>query len=300
MLELAFKRMWGFLMATVELPPTFDPRWYRDANPDLLHLTEEQLVAHYQSHGQNEGRICTAISGRDDFNRLAASLGTALEIGPFFRPGLPPSTTDFFDVLDTEALRERATTIGQDPAKVPRIKWTDPNGSLSVVALSYDVCYSSHSVEHQPDLVGHLQEVEQILHPGGRYLLVVPDHRYCFDALLAPSTIADVMEAHVDRHRKHSLRSVIEHRALVTHNDVVAHWLGDNGDFELKSDLVARAIVEFETNDYLDVHAWKFTPTSFATIVHALENLGETTFRLERLYPTLRWTNEFFAVLRKH
>lgn len=287
-------------MTINELPPAFEPVCYRDANPDLSHLSEEQLVAHYRSHGQGEGRVCSAISGRDDFIQLATSLGTALEIGPFFRPGLPPATTDYFDVLDSEALRERASLLGQDPEKVPEIKWTDPNGSLSEVTQRYDVCYSSHNIEHQPDLIRHLQEVETILHPHGRYLLVVPDHRYCFDALLAPSTIADVMEAHVNRHRKHSLRSVIEHRALVTHNDVVTHWMGDNGYFELRSEQVAQAIVEFETTDYLDVHAWKFTPPSFATIMNALTNLRQTSFRLERVYSTLRWTNEFFAVLRKY
>lgn len=282
-----------------ELPISFDFSVYRDKNPDLQHLTPDQLVAHYELHGRKEGRVCSSVASRDDFNALGRELGRALEIGPFFRPGLPPESTDYFDVLDTSALRERAASLGQDPDRVPTIRWTDPWGSLSSITERYDICFSSHNVEHQPDLVGHLLEVETILRRNGRYLLVVPDHRYCFDALLAPNTIADVLEAHFNGLHHHSLRSVIEHRALVTHNDVVAHWLGDNGYFELRSDKVAQAIAEYETNVYLDVHAWKFTPESFISIIKTLFELKKTTFSVERVYPTLRWTNEFFVVLRK-
>jgi hypothetical protein len=286
------------MVIQVDLPDAFDLALYRAENPDLRNLSDEQLIHHYSTHGQNEGRICSAITGRQAFLEFARRFTKALEIGPFFSPGLAEMSTDFFDVLTTEELRKRAEQIGQDPSRVPHIRWHHPNGSLSGISEKYQICYSSHNLEHQPNLIGHLHEVQNLLNSDGLYFLVIPDHRYCFDALLSKSTVADVIEAHLGDYKRHTIRSVVEHRALVTHNDVVAHWKGDNGYFKLDSSKVADAIREYQNFLYLDVHAWKFTPDSFREIINTLSDLKLTSFVLERVYPTLRWTNEFFAVLR--
>ena len=285
-------------METQEFFEAFDLEIYRSSNSDLVHLSPEQMRHHYETFGQQEGRVCSAIKSRDDFILLANKFATAIELGPFFRPGLDPNTADFFDVLTSEELRLRAMELGQNPDLVPTIKWHDPTGSLAAVSDKYEMCYSSHSIEHQVDLVAHLNEVKKILIPGGYYFLVIPDHRYCFDALLPPSSIADVIEAHFEGHQKHTIRSVIEHRALVTHNDVVTHWLGDNGHFELSSSRVADAITEYQSSDRLDVHAWKFTPATFSSLAGVLRENGLISFNVERIYPTLRFTNEFFVILR--
>ena len=90
--------------------------------------------------------------------------------------------------------------------------------------------FSSHCIEHQPDLVRHLQEVANLLEPDGAYFLLIPNKLYCFDHFIAETSVADVMLAHHLGHRVHTLASVIEHRALTTHNDPSRHWLGDHAD----------------------------------------------------------------------
>ena len=49
---------------------------------------------------------------------------------------------------------------------------------------------------------------------------------------------------------------------------------------------------------YVDVPAWYFTPDSFRFLIDALASIGLSPFRVERVYRTLRSSNEFYAVLR--
>lgn len=170
-----------------------------------------------------------------------------------------------------------------------------------MVDATFDCALSSHCIEHQPDLIAHLQQVARILRPGGRYFLLVPDKRYCFDALIAPSTVADVLDAHHAGRRTHSLRSVIEHRALTTHGDCARHWQGDHGLLDGEgAGRVLAALAEFEAANggYVDVHAWYFTPRTLCSIVGTLREAGFIPFEVERLYPTRAISIEFWAVLR--
>lgn len=51
--------------------------------------------------------------------------------------------------------------------------------------------------------------------------------------------------------------------------------------------------------DYIDVHAWQFTPESFRLITQTLFDLGFIDMKPYRVYATPRPRNEFTAVLTK-
>ena len=73
-----------------------------------------------------------------------------------------------------------------------------------------------------------------------------------------------------ERRHVHALRSLIEHRALTTHNDGLRHWRGDHGTpSENVGSRFRKAVQEFEGAGlkYIDVHAWYFTPDSEAASV---------------------------------
>jgi SAM-dependent methyltransferase len=289
-------------MGTVssEFPLEFDPSIYRERYTDVNHLSNDDLTAHFAAHGIHEGRCASAIEGRTDFFSLISSSLNALEIGPFNNPSITSSRVKYFDTLSTDDLKKRAQEIGIDQSNIPEIHWIDPDGDLTVVKELFDCCVSSHAIEHQPDLVRHLINVAGLLSPGGRYFLAVPDRRYTFDHFLKDSNVAEVIEAHRESRQRHTLHSVIEHRALTTHNDPAAHWNGTHGDGEIDASKIQSAITEFEETDgYLDVHAWIFTPSSFRTIMTALFSLGLTQLTVERVYPTRRGSNEFYVILRK-
>jgi SAM-dependent methyltransferase len=183
----------------------------------------------------------------------------------------------------------------------PEIDFVSETSDLTRVNATFDVIFSSHCIEHQPDLVKHLSEVAALLKPGGAYLLIIPDKRYIFDHYVPESTIADVLEAHRERRRIHRLASVIEHRALVTHNDPVRHWKGDHGKSRAdgRVDVIQAAIGEYDRSEgkYIDVHAWQFTLRGFRVIAQQLHDLGLTTLSPTRVWGTPRPNMEFCAVL---
>jgi SAM-dependent methyltransferase len=288
--------------ATLELPPEFESRDYLLHNADLSGLSDRALAEHYQTFGAEEGRRANSLASRADFAALIPQGAEALEIGPFCNPLLRGRRTKYFDVLTHAELVERAASLQISQADVPNIHYVSETGDLGIVDRQFDFILSSHCLEHQPDLVTHLRNVERLLRPRGRYFLLVPDKRYCFDHFLNESTLADVLAAYEERRTLHSLKSVLEHRILTTHNESAQHWAKAHGtymeDFETRT---AAALEEYRTANgtYIDVHAWYFTPASARVLLTSLRTLRYTEVEIERLYPTRKGSNEFWLVLRK-
>jgi SAM-dependent methyltransferase len=281
-------------------PPTIDPDTYRASDPSLGKLDDEAAIAHYRAHGREKGVVASPLALRENLLLFIEDDISLLEIGPFCRPLKRGSRVEYLDVLDAAQLRARAVEVGADPAGVPDV--IHHVGDLDIVDRTYDAVLSSHAIEHQPDLVRHLQQVERILNPGGGYFLIIPDKRFCFDHFIAESTIADVLQAHREQRRTHPLKSVIEHRALTVHNDHRRHWQGQHGNPERdRTARVKAAIEEYEAADggYIDVHAWYLTPPTFRSIVTTLRELGLIGLEIAGIYHTARDRNEFCAILKR-
>ena len=102
--------------------------------------------------------------------------------------------------------------------------------------------------------------------PNGLYVIICPDKRYYFDHFIKESTIADIILMNEQKLTKHSIKSVIEHRALKCHNDSSRHWNNDheNQSVDNNNQLLLNAINEYKnTEGYIDVHSLQFTPHSF-------------------------------------
>jgi hypothetical protein len=242
---------------------------------------------------------------REEFAQriLAKKMGEILEIGPLNRPLLQGTYVKYFDLLPTVELKKRAAEEGLDPLTVPEIHFSDPQGSLLGISKKFSDVVSAHCLEHQPNLIHHLNQVSELLSGlGSRYWAILPDKRYCFDALLPESSLSEVVRSHIENLTKPSIWKVIEHRAMTTHNDSTEHWQGSHG--EHGSDLKQRwdsAVREFESSDgkYIDVHCWQFTPNSFSQLISNLHSLGFIDFEVEELFQTPFNGIEFCVVLKK-
>lgn len=284
-----------------DFPPELECETYRRLHRDLAAHRDDDLREHYALHGRSEGRVANSLKGRLDFAALVGPNAKSLEIGPFANPLLAGPNTVYCDVLDTDSLVQRAKAIGADARRIPPITYVLDARGLDAIPEDFDAVLSSHAIEHQPDLVLHLQQVHRRLEVrGGRYFLLVPDQRYCFDHFMSPSTIAEIVDAHHARRTVHTLKSVVEHRALTCHNDAVRHWRGEHGERTVSAAAVAGAVNEWTSasGGYVDVHAWYFTPDSFAENIGLLNGLDLVRFSIERLYPTRRGAGEFWAILR--
>lgn len=226
-----------------------------------------------------------------------------LEIGPFTSPNVRGENVRYFDVLDKDALIARAKKHDYPHDAPVEMDYVSPVGDLSIVPdNSFDVVLSSHCIEHQPDLIAHLKHVGRILRSGGRYLIVVPDKRYCFDHFVPESSLTDILAARGDT--LHSLKSFINFSTKMTHNDPERHWRGDHGLPETLNDPIAEAraaeLFASKCGEYIDIHAWQFTPDTFWEIVGCLDRDKFISLAVENIYQTAPNTFEFSAALRKH
>lgn len=286
-----------------DIPPEFDANHYRSCYSDLAGMNDTQAQVHFLEYGQTEGREGSPLATREGFlaKVVENQHGSILEIGPFCCPIVCGPNVAYLDVLDAPQLRARAKALGIDPNGCPAK--IDFLGDLASVDRQFDSVISSHSIEHQTDLVHHLKNVSRVLRDYGRYYLIIPDKRYCFDARIAESTIADVLQAHKEQRTRHTLRSVIEHRAMITHNDPFLHWAGPPPDIDQADQdrRIAAALKEFDDaqDAYIDVHAWQFTPNSFRSIISSLYSLGLTDFVSLRVFNTPKNCIEFCAILER-
>ena len=284
-------------------PPEFDAGYYRTRYPELALANDVQAEAHFRDHGVAAGLEGSPLALREEFLEeiVRRAEGDALEIGPSWSPILRGPHVAYLDIFDAEELRSRAKKNGMDPDSCPKI--IDFVGDIANVDRKFDYVVSSHSIEHQPDLVHHLKCVSELLRPDGRYYLIIPDKRFCFDARKAESTIAGVLQAHKERRSNHTLQSVIEGAVFSTHNDAALHWQESPPPVEDEqlAHLVELAIKEFDAAEggYIDVHAWYFTPTSFRSIASTLFKLGLTGLEPVRVFNTPLNRLEFCAILEK-
>jgi hypothetical protein len=139
------------------------------------------------------------------------------------------------------------------------------------------------------------------LKPGGGYFLIVPDRRYTFDHFLAETTGDDVVRAHDEKRRVHTRAAILEHRLGTTHNNPLRHWFGVHGAPAPTDEMRAAAnaeAVRAEAGEYIDVHAWAFSPAGFTSLIADLRTRGLTRLVAERVHATKFADLEFFAVLR--
>ncbi len=247
---------------------------------------------------------------------IDTSTMVGIEIGALHSPRLPRDDPNV-RYLDHASKEELQAKYADNPQAAPRadlfvdvdyiwkpgLRLTEvlgPDGPI-------DFVIASHLLEHIPNPLGWLQQVEEILRDGGILALILPDRRYTFDARRQLTSMAQVMDAYLRDLQFASFEQIYDHEA---------NFLGDVNPAELWNGLdpapmrrqdvddpdafaLARCQAMAETGEYQDVHCSTFTPESFGAILTTAMRLGLVNFELVRLYPTEPGDLEFFATLRK-
>lgn len=253
------------------------------------------------------------LGSREDFVKYAIQLATLkgkppsiLEIGPYMSPLVTGQKVDTFDVLSKEELISRAISEGGPSYLIQDVTWVGPEASNEYIRAKYDLILSSHVVEHQIDLIAHFKNIDSLLHPGGYYAAMIPDHRYCFDHFNLPSTIIDVLTAHIVQDKNHTLNNFLEDRLTTGHNDTIRFWKNDFGNPKIMGksfldvlSLVAEYREAISNSTYVDVHAWKFTDRTFIEIFSVLSEMRLTSLSVVRVEPVKRGNNEFWILFKK-
>lgn len=230
-----------------------------------------------------------------------------LEISPFYCPLLsPPSKT--FDVLTKSELIklcEGDSNISDKCVNIRDVDYVSSTGDLRTINTMFDLVVSSHCIEHTPDLLQHLSDVEYLLNEHGQYVCFIPHRLYTFDHYKPCKSAADVLEAHILQKKRPSLKTFIETQLYTTHNDCSRHWKNDNGSWNTfnRSDLdnlVEAYRIKELNQEYTSLHNWHFTLQEFLCVFAILKQLQYLP-RLEiaNSIDVHKNSHEFCVVFRK-
>ena len=234
--------------------------------------------------------------------------GIGLEIGASYSPVAPKKhgfRVEVLDHADSKTLKEKYMEQGVDISNIEEVDyiWTgQPLHELTKKENYFDWIIASHVIEHTPDLVSFLSQCETMLKPNGVLCLAVPDHRYCFDIYRPASTPGDVIQAYIEKRKKHTFGAIWDHFSMITKKgDLVSWHKGYQGGYELIHPNIADARSMLskaqETSEYIDVHNWKFTPSSFKLILNDISILGFTSLSINSFFDTVGC--EFILQLKK-
>ena len=257
------------------------------------------------------GRLTRVSRMADRTDSLLSAIDVAtskgLELGPLAKPVVGRDAGDirYIDHIDTDALRARyADHDGFDLDAIVPIDYVSINGSIHEAVgadAPFDYVIASHVIEHVPDLIGWLRDIRGVLRDDGVLSLAIPDHRRCFDALRSPTVTADVVDAHLTKPTVPTPRQVFDHYSSAVAWHGLISWEEEPPFAELvpvhsETEALDKAAAAAANAEYLDVHCWVFTPTSFRRLFAAMQRMQLVPFALERCTETVG--GEFFVTLR--
>lgn len=233
--------------------------------------------------------------------------GLGLEVGPSYNPVASKKAGFNVHILDhasAEELRAKYVGHGVNLANIEEVDFIwrgEPVSQLIGRKECYDWIIASHVIEHRPDLISFLGECETLLKESGVLSLIIPDKRYCFDYLHGPTSTGELLDAYDQKRKRPSAGKVFDHVASATKRNGQIAWDADTrGTIEFVHDF-SDAIKNWQqartTDEYFDIHNWRFTPTTFREIVYDLQALGLIHFDIKVEFETVGC--EFFVTLQK-
>lgn len=221
---------------------------------------------------------------KDKIKSFIDPKGLGLEIGPSHNPVTPKSEgykVHTVDHLDRNGLIDKYQGHNVNLDAIEEVDFIWAGGSLADVVgvrSKYDWIIASHVVEHLPDLIGFVKDCQSLLKPGGILALAVPDKRFCFDYLRWPSSTGDLVQAHLDSRTKHTAGQIFDSFSKAAKLDETISWeKGRAGEIKFLhgEDFGAHMLEQYQSSgEYVDIHAWVFTQSSFRLIFHELNAMG--------------------------
>ena len=204
-----------------------------------------------------------------------------LEIAPLNRPYLPKEhpNTRYLDLFSAKELKKHfkddVNVNNDEIVEVHYIHKGQPYQKL-VKGTKFGLIIASHVVEHVPNLIGWLKDIESVLHDDGIVQFAIPDKRYCFDFRRRLTDISDIIGAYLEDRKKPAPGIVYEHFLYVPNeicNDPVKHHNGEvSHEFHITKEYheLALHFAKESLHNYIDTHCWVWTPESFIKLMGIL------------------------------
>jgi len=206
-----------------------------------------------------------------------------LEYGPSYSPLFPKSEGWNVIIVDHASQADLIEKYAQwgvatekiEPVDVVLTEESPIESQLAHEIGNLDYIIASHVFEHLPNPISFLRTTHQFLRPGGLLRLAVPDKRFCFDLLKPLSTAGEMIQAHFENRRKHTLGQFFDAVSLHALKAGQGAFPAASGieDVNLQHDpeqAYQLAFISFSVPHFVDIHAWSFTPSSFSAIMRLL------------------------------
>ena len=214
-----------------------------------------------------------------------------LEIGPAYDPIAAKCdgyNTIIVDNLSKENLQKKYSSHGVNVDIIEDVDYIWKSGKLSDLIQfenygTFDTVLASNVLEHIPDPVAFIQSLVKLLNPDGIITLALPDKRYCFDLFRPLTTAGNWLDARDRNSSVHSPLTRFEYEAYVVRANGATSWghqpIRDLA-FAFAAPALTGAYVAYQQasmpaqGEYVDSHAWVFTPSSFTLLIFELQALG--------------------------
>jgi hypothetical protein len=245
---------------------------------------------------------------------LDVSRGRGLEIGPLNDPFVRRADAEvrYVDVHPTELLRmdyaghtdfDAESIVEVDHWLIAEDGQVRSLAEATAASAPFEWAVASHVIEHVPDLLTWLGDVADVLVDDGLFSLVIPDRRYTFDAIRAPTSLGQVLQARHDRDVRPSVRAVFDSTHYARRVPPKDQWHADAGKTAspVHPELYVAEQLELarEGRRYLDAHVWVWTPEELVGQLATLAEMGLIEFAIRSVMPTPQNGIEFYVTLRR-
>lgn len=231
-----------------------------------------------------------------------------IEIGPSHAPLAPKSGGWNSFALDhdiRENLKIKYRSMGIDTTSIEHVDFVWKSGPIiGAVPREHHGTFkgfiASHVIEHSTDVVRFLLSAQNLTTADGLIILAVPDKRKSFDFFRPVSTTSQALVAFHECRDRHTAQTHFDNAAFVVNRGSDAGWLEtDARESRFASDLAGASAhwTMAEKDEYVDAHAWIFTPASFELMIVELSELDYLDLRVERRLENP--TTEFYAWLKR-
>ncbi|MCT6879775.1 MAG: methyltransferase domain-containing protein [Commensalibacter sp.] len=202
-----------------------------------------------------------------------------MEIGALNKPIIQPNEGNilYADHLSIEGLKKQFawdTTIKPEDLAPVSVIWQE-KPLKDCVSGQFDYVIASHVGEHVPNLIGWINEIQEILKPNGELRLALPDGRFSFDAKRQLTRLSDLLAAWMKNLRCPDTHIVLDFALNKIDDSYAGLDLLNQDPSNLDrikpqfpfSEVLMWGERTLDPNHYEDVHCWVLTPGHFAKLM---------------------------------
>lgn len=170
----------------------------------------------------------------------------------------------------------------------------------------FNLVIANHVIEHVPDVITWINEIDKILSPGGMVFLAIPDRRFTLDYLRRDSNIVDFMkslDADLVKPDLYQILDFLYFKRNITPKDIIDGSVDQKlveKSYSIQNALKrAQSILDNDKSVHANVHCNVFSFTSFAKLWGDLLANNLVSLKIFKAVDVWEGSNEFHILLSK-